>query len=75
LATDFEKAILERLDQLVRLSASLLVEGRSSSDAIRDLGQLGLDRKQISEVTNASTATVSVRLSEAKREKKKKKSK
>lgn len=71
MATDFEKAVLERLDQLVRLSAAQIVEGRSSSDAIRDLGQLGLGRNQIADVTGASAATVSVRLSEAKRKQKK----
>ena len=62
-----ELELNQKLDLVIHLLASIQVKDMSKSEAIRHLGQLGLNRIQISTVTGASPSTVSVRLSEAKK--------
>jgi len=55
---------------MIKLLATNLIQGKTQSESIVLLGQMGLDRNMIAEVVGASPATVSVRLSEAKSNKK-----
>jgi hypothetical protein len=64
-------SVISKLEIIINLLASNLVEGKSQTEAILTLGKLGLDRNQISSVTGATASTVSVRLSEAKKKGKK----
>ena len=61
------QSVLEKMDVITRLLAANLVGDKSQTDAIRQLGRMGLDRNLIADVTGAAPATVSVRLSEAKK--------
>jgi hypothetical protein len=65
-----ETAGKKKLDILVKLLARKSIEGKTQTDSILELGDLGLDRRLISEIVGASVETVRVRLSEAKRKRK-----
>jgi hypothetical protein len=61
-------ATLERkIDLLIRLLGARCVEGKTTTDAIRMLGRLGLDRPEIATICDTTPNTVSVRLSEARK--------
>ena len=58
----------KKLDAVVRLLASRSIEGaKNKTEAITTLGALGLDPNLISEIVNTTPATVSARLSEARK--------
>lgn len=64
--------IESKLDAIVRLVAARHIEGKSKTDATKALGRLGLDRNVIAQIVDTTPGTVSVTLSQAKSEKKKK---
>lgn len=63
--------VLTKLDAIIRLLALQLTAQRGTVDAIRLLGRAGLDRNLIADVCQTTPNTVSVRLSEAKKNPKK----
>lgn len=63
-------SIDKKLDAVVRLLASKSIEGKNKTEAITTLGALGLDANLISKIVDTTPATVSARLSEAKRKSK-----
>lgn len=64
--------IEEKLDQLITLMAVQAVSGiETMNEKILFLNKIGIDRHQIAVACGTTPATVSVRLSEAKKEKKK----
>ena len=65
------KQIAERLGQIVRLLATRTIEGKKQNEAITLLGAAGLDRNLIAEILGTTPNTVSVRISQAKAQKKK----
>ncbi len=65
------KTVSDKLDTVIRWLAAALICEKSQTEAIRQLGVLGMDRNLIADVTGAAATTVSVRLSEAKKKKKK----
>jgi hypothetical protein len=67
-----ESAVAEKLDVLIRLVALQLIADKGTVDGIRLLGRAGLDRNLIARVVGTTPGTVSVRLSEAKRPKRRK---
>lgn len=60
----------ESIRVVARLLAVSLVEGKTQADAIRLLGRTGMDRNEIARVCATTPDIVSVRLAEAKRQKK-----
>jgi DNA-binding CsgD family transcriptional regulator len=61
------KSIDAKLDAMVRLFASSVIEGKTKTEAIIMLGGLGLTNDLIAELVKTTPATVSARLSEVKR--------
>ena len=65
------KEILERIDTkldiMIRLLAIKAVEGRSKTDAILELGALGLESDLIAKIVVTTPAAVRARLSEARK--------
>ncbi len=60
---------LERkLDLLIRVVAAQCVAGKGASESIEILGRLGIARDEIARICNTTANTVSVRLSEAKKD-------
>lgn len=64
------KRIETKLDIVVRLLATKAIEGKSKTEAILALGASGLETKPIAEIVGTTPATVSTRLSEAKKKSK-----
>jgi len=62
-------SIEKKLDAIVKMMASKYIEGKSKTESIENLGNLGFDRNLISEITGVKPNVVSVRLSEAKKKK------
>jgi len=66
-AEDILREIDRKLDVIVRLLASRLIEGKNQTESILLLGGFGLDRNLIADIARTKPATVSTRLSEAKK--------
>ena len=62
-------SIEKKLDAIVKMMASKYIQGKSKTESIENLGDLGFDRNLISEITGVKPNVVSVRLSEAKKKK------
>lgn len=58
-----EKAVLEKLDQLVRLMSLSLVEGKKQADQIALLSKSGFQPKEIADLLGTTPNTVRVALS------------
>lgn len=64
MAIDQDRQILERLDTLIRLQALSMVDRyKSTKDKILFLGGAGLTPKEIAELLNTTSNSVSVTLS------------
>lgn len=61
------KSIDTKLDAIIRLLASSVMEGKTKTEAIIMLGGLGLANDLIAELVKTTPATVYARLSEVKR--------
>lgn len=61
------KSIDTKLDAIIRLLASNVIEGKTKTEAIIMLGGLGLTNDLIAELVKTTPATVYARLSEVKR--------
>jgi len=61
------KRIDMKLDTIIRLLGSNAIECKGKTEAILTLGALGLDANLIAEMVGTTPATVSVRLSEARK--------
>lgn len=68
-------SINSKLDVIILLLAQVLLEGKNQKESILFLNQLGFDRNIIASIVRTNPSTVSVRLSEAKSNKKKSSSK
>ena len=66
--------IEKKLDSILRLLAFNFIQEKNKTESIISLGALGMDRNVISEIVGVPPKNVSVRLSEAKRQKKIKRS-
>lgn len=62
-------SIEKKLDAVVKMMAFKFIEGKSKTELIENLGNLGFDRNLISKITGVKPNVVSVRLSEAKKKK------
>jgi hypothetical protein len=62
------KAIDSKLEMILRVVAWSAVDGKTLAESASVLSRLGLDRNQIAAICDTTPQTVSVRLSEAKRE-------
>jgi hypothetical protein len=60
-------SLTEQIRILSRLVALSVVEGKTQVDAIRVLSRTGMDRNEIARTVGTSAEVVSVRLAEAKR--------
>ncbi|MFN2588700.1 MAG: helix-turn-helix transcriptional regulator [Actinomycetota bacterium] len=58
-----EKAVLKKLDQLVRLMSLSLVEGKKQADQIALLSKSGFQPKEIADLLGTTPNTVRVALS------------
>ena len=67
--------ISNKLDTIIKLISVASVASKGQTDAIRYLGQVGVDRHIIAEVVGTKAEVVSVRLSELKKKKGTKKKK
>lgn len=59
--------IQDKLNMIIKLLASNIIEGKSQTEAILALGNIGINRNTIADIVGTSPLTVSVRLSEAKK--------
>ena len=64
------KKIEEKLDIIIKLLSMPLIVGKTQTDSIIFLSQMGFDRNVIATIVGASPAVVSTRISEAKSVKK-----
>jgi hypothetical protein len=62
------KSLEEKLNLLIRVVAAQCVAGKGATESIKTLGRLGIGRDEIARICDTTPNTVSVRLSEAKRE-------
>ena len=60
--------ISNKLDTLIRLIALLIIDGKPQNDQIRLLAQGGLYPKEIAEILGTTSNTVSVTLSQQKKD-------
>jgi len=60
-------SIEAKLDAIIRLLASGSIQGKSKTEAIITLGNLGLDAALIAELVDTTPATVYARMSEIKK--------
>jgi len=61
------RSIDTKLDAMIRLLASGIIQGKSKTDSIVALGDLGLDTNLIAKIVKTTPGTVYARLSEARR--------
>ena len=57
-----------KLEAIIRLLAASMVQDKSLTESVQILSRLGLDRNQMAAICQTTPHTVSVRLSEAKRQ-------
>ena len=67
---DTLKSIDRKLDMLLKIVAVMAAEGKTLSEGAPLLYACGLDRQTIAEIYDTSPSSVSVRLSEAKKQRK-----
>ena len=60
-------AIDKKLDAILRLLASRIVEGKNKTEAILVLDKIGLEPSLIAEIMDTTSSTVHARLSEARK--------
>lgn len=64
---DTLKSIDKKLDTIIKLLAGNCIQGKSKSDAIIMLGDLGIDTDVIAQMVKTTPATVTTRLWEHKK--------
>jgi len=62
--------IEEKLDIIIKLLSLPLIEGKTKTDSIIFLSQMGFNRNIIANIVGASPEVVSTRISESKKDKK-----
>ena len=58
MSDNYNKQILEKLDQILRVIALQTVGDKSTTDAAWSLKQAGLDNKAIADILNTSTSVI-----------------
>lgn len=67
MAEDIMKSIDAKLEVIIRLLSSTLIQGRNKTEAILDLGSLGLENNLIASIVGTTRNAVGACLSEAKK--------
>lgn len=64
------KELIKKLDTLIKVNTSMLVEGKEFREQVQLLTNLGLTPKEIADVTGKTANNVSVTLNQLKKKKK-----